>query len=102
MPSSQTSVVVAHCVEIVQWFLTASDRETSLVLWRDYVLFDLGVFFVVTYWQRVDHELRQVKSAREMNFGLVFLLADEALLFEPLEMEDEHLRGSVDAHFFVG
>lgn len=102
MPSSQTAVVVTHCVEIVQWFLTASNGETSLILWRDYVLFYFWVFLVVTDRQRIDHELRQVKSAREVNFGLVFLLADQSLLFESLKMEDQDLGGSVDAHLLVG
>ena len=72
----------------------------SLILWRNYKLFDLFLLRITTDWVRIDDIRLQVEDRWEVHLSFIFFLADNTFLLEPLEMQNQHFRSPINAHFF--
>ena len=50
----------------------------------------------------VDHVVADIQHRGELHIGFVFLLPDDALRLEPLQVQDQDLRGLVQGDFLGG
>ena len=100
--SSQPTVVIAHCIQVIEGLLAIGDGENPVILGRNDVLFDFGVVRIVADWLGIDDVVGHVESSRKMDFGLVLFFSKETLLLESLEVEDQDFGSSVNAHLFIG
>ena len=86
MTSTQTSIMIAHCVQVIYRFSTICYRIISLIFGRNQDFFDFWFIVITTNRFWVYDIILKVKYWRKVDLSLIFFFTNNSFLLEPFKV----------------